>query len=327
MSAAADAIHERLKARRARRGRSPRRRRHLLPPESRAVGRAAAAPRAPSRSAGHERPADRRSRHDDRSVQLDRPGQHTEPPADLHLRRDCRSRIRATLAPGERRAHGRSSRAWPASATAAGDRIRPRPSDGALSGGRAEGSTFDAGVEQALRLILASPKFLFRVETPPAAAGVGRSLTWSLPRASVLPVELDPDDELLKIAEQGRLDQPAVLRAQVERMLKDPKARALVDSFATQWLRLRNLRSHTRSRATFPTSTTSCARRSDRDRAVLREHHPRGPERARSAERGLHLRERAAGAPLRHPQRAYGHFRRVTCNRTRAAASSDRAAS
>ena len=51
---------------------------------------------------------------------------------------------------------------------------------------RAAGSSFDAGIEQALRLILASPKFLFRVETPPtSAAGVGAGLvTWSLPRAS-----------------------------------------------------------------------------------------------------------------------------------------------
>jgi hypothetical protein len=111
--------------------------------------------------------------------------------------------------------------------------------------GRAEGGTFDAGIEQALRLVLASPKFLFRVETPPAAAG-GVARVSDLELASRLSFFLwssIPDDELLKTAEQGRLNQPAVLQAQVERMLRDPRSRALVDSFATQWLRLRNLRS------------------------------------------------------------------------------------
>jgi hypothetical protein len=61
-----------------------------------------------------------------------------------------------------------------------------------------------------------------------------------------------PDEELLRLAEQGRLDEPAMLQAQVERMLKDPKSRALVDSFATQWLRLRNLRSHSPIAHDFP---------------------------------------------------------------------------
>ena len=120
--------------------------------------------------------------------------------------------------------------------------------------GRAEGATFDAGIEQALRLILASPKFLFRVEAPPAsAAGVGRVSDLELAsRLSFFLWSSIPDDELLKVAEQGRLDQPSVLRAQVERMLKDPKARALVDSFATQWLRLRNLRSLSPIAREFP---------------------------------------------------------------------------
>ena len=120
--------------------------------------------------------------------------------------------------------------------------------------GRAEGSTFDTGIEQALRLVLASPKFLFRVETPPAAAaGVSRVSDLELAsRLSFFIWSSIPDDELLKLAEQGRLDEPAVLQAQVERMLKDPRSRALVDSFATQWLRLRNLRSHTPIARDFP---------------------------------------------------------------------------
>ena len=123
-----------------------------------------------------------------------------------------------------------------------------------FASGRAEGGTFDAGIEQALRLILASPKFLFRVETPPAAAG-GAGPVSDLELASRLSFFLwssIPDDQLLKLAEQGRLDEPAVIQAQVERMLRDPKARALVDNFAGQWLRLRNLRSHTPIARDFP---------------------------------------------------------------------------
>jgi hypothetical protein len=119
---------------------------------------------------------------------------------------------------------------------------------------RAEGRTFDAGIEQALRLVLASPKFLFRVETPPAAAG-GVERISDLELASRLSFFLwssIPDEELLRLAEQGRLDEPAILQAQVERMLRDPRSRALVDSFAAQWLRLRNLRSHTPIARDFP---------------------------------------------------------------------------
>ena len=119
---------------------------------------------------------------------------------------------------------------------------------------RAEGSTFDARIEQALRLVLASPKFLFRVETPPATArGVAPISDLELAsRLSFFLWSSIPDEDLLRLAEQGRLDEPAVLQAQVERMLKDPKSRALVDSFATQWLRLRNLRSHSPIAHDFP---------------------------------------------------------------------------
>jgi hypothetical protein len=120
--------------------------------------------------------------------------------------------------------------------------------------GRADGGTFDAGVEQALRLVLASPKFLFRVEKPPTAAR-GIEPVSDLELASRLSFFLwssIPDDELLRVAEQDRLDQPAVLQAQVERMLRDPKSRALVDNFAAQWLRLRNLRSHSPIARDFP---------------------------------------------------------------------------
>jgi hypothetical protein len=102
--------------------------------------------------------------------------------------------------------------------------------------------------------VLASPKFLFRVERPPtAASGIERVSDLELAsRLSFFLWSSIPDDELLRVAEQGRLDEPAVLQTQVERMLKDPKSRSLVDNFATQWLRLRNLRSLSPIAREFP---------------------------------------------------------------------------
>src|SRR4030095_15715118 len=61
-----------------------------------------------------------------------------------------------------------------------------------------------------------------------------------------------PDDELLRVASGGSLQTPAVLEQQVRRMLADPKARALVDNFAGQWLQLRNLRGITPNSEEFP---------------------------------------------------------------------------
>jgi hypothetical protein len=61
-----------------------------------------------------------------------------------------------------------------------------------------------------------------------------------------------PDDELIEVAAKGRLGAPAVLDAQVRRMLRDPKASALVDNFAGQWLHARNLRNATPDKNDFP---------------------------------------------------------------------------
>src|SRR5262249_43601075 len=62
-----------------------------------------------------------------------------------------------------------------------------------------------------------------------------------------------PDDELFRLAEQGQLRKPGVLEAQVKRMLKDPRSRALVDNFADQWLQLRNLKDFSPDPKRFPT--------------------------------------------------------------------------
>ncbi len=105
--------------------------------------------------------------------------------------------------------------------------------------------TFDAGIENALRLILTDPKFLFRTETDPAGAAPGSIHPISdLELASRLSFFLwstIPDDQLINVAAQGKLRDPAVLEQQVKRMLADDRSEALVKNFAGQWLMLRNL--------------------------------------------------------------------------------------
>ena len=117
--------------------------------------------------------------------------------------------------------------------------------------GRKKGN-FDAGVEQGLRLILASPKFLFRTESAPAS-GVGKVSDIELAsRLSFFLWSSIPDEELLTAATKGTLSQPAALERQVKRMLADSKSRALVDNFASQWLMLRNLKGHIPTPGDFP---------------------------------------------------------------------------
>ena len=116
------------------------------------------------------------------------------------------------------------------------------------------------GIEQGLRLILASPKFLFRTEaaasldskTGPAAAVARVSDIELASRLSFFLWSSIPDEELLTLATKGSLSQPAVLERQVKRMLADPKSRALVDNFASQWLMLRNLKGHIPTPGDFP---------------------------------------------------------------------------
>jgi mono/diheme cytochrome c family protein len=125
------------------------------------------------------------------------------------------------------------------------------PIMGLYAEGRKKGS-FESGIEQGLRLILANPKFLFRTEAAPAS---GTARVTDLELASRLSFFLwssIPDDTLLTLAAQGRLGQPAVLSQQVRRMLQDPKSRALVDNFASQWLMLRNLKGHIPTPGDFP---------------------------------------------------------------------------
>ena len=110
--------------------------------------------------------------------------------------------------------------------------------------GRRDGG-FDAGIEMALRWLLASPEFVLRVERDPAGAAPGSVYPVSdLELASRLSFFLwssIPDDELLDAAVAGRLREPDEIERQARRMLADDRARALVTNFAGQWLHLRNV--------------------------------------------------------------------------------------
>ena len=110
--------------------------------------------------------------------------------------------------------------------------------------GRKEKS-FDAGIEMVLARVLASPQFLYRIEEEPAAAKAGQAYRISdidlASRLSFFLWSTAPDEELLRVAAQGRLRTPAVLEQQVRRMLKSPKAEAMAENFAGQWLNLRGL--------------------------------------------------------------------------------------
>jgi hypothetical protein len=115
---------------------------------------------------------------------------------------------------------------------------------------------FEAGIETAMERILAGPEFLFRVErnAPNAAPGTAHRVS-NLELASRLSFFLwssIPDDELLSVAESGKLHEPAVFEQQVRRMLADSRSEALVKNFAGQWLYLRNLRSVSPDPEVFP---------------------------------------------------------------------------
>ena len=153
-----------------------------------------------------------------------RPAEGAGPAAE----RACAAEILATLA---RRAYRRP---------ATGDDVDLLL--GFFDEGRADGG-FDQGVEMALRRLLVSPEFLLRVERDPAGAD-GPYRVSDLELASRLSFFLWsslPDDELIEAASRGDLGDPAVLEAQVRRMLADERSASLVTSFAAQWLYLRNL--------------------------------------------------------------------------------------
>jgi hypothetical protein len=117
-------------------------------------------------------------------------------------------------------------------------------------------SGFEGGIEMAVSAVLVSPNFLFRVERDPVGARTDAPYRIGdldlATRLSFFLWSSIPDDQLLDAAVAGTLHQPAVLERQVRRMLADPRARALVNNFAAQWLHLRNLASITPDMRLFP---------------------------------------------------------------------------
>jgi hypothetical protein len=110
---------------------------------------------------------------------------------------------------------------------------------------KSNGQSTEQGIQLALQAMLVSPHFLFRIEhdTNPLDPAKVHPIS-DLELASRLSYFLwssMPDDELLGLAEAGKLRASGTLDAQVKRMLADPKSSALADNFAGQWLELRNL--------------------------------------------------------------------------------------
>jgi len=117
-----------------------------------------------------------------------------------------------------------------------------------------QGATPDEAFQTTLQAVLASPSFLFRVEADPPPDEVMRELD-DFELASRLSYFLwssMPDEELFRLARAGTLHEPKTLGDQVRRMLQDPKAVALTDNFAGQWLQLRNLEEIAPDPAKYP---------------------------------------------------------------------------
>jgi hypothetical protein len=120
-----------------------------------------------------------------------------------------------------------------------------------------QGDPFEKGIQLAVQAVLVSPHFLFKVEH--AVQPDNRALYHPVSdfelatRLSYFLWSSMPDDELFELARRGALRKEGNLEAHVRRMLKDPKARALVDNFAGQWLQTRNLKTATPDPGRFPT--------------------------------------------------------------------------
>ena len=123
-------------------------------------------------------------------------------------------------------------------------------STGKLAGG------FDNGIRNALMIILASPEFLYRVGAPPEDRAPGTIYAVDdyelAARLSFLIWSRLPDDEVLRLAEAGKLHDDAVLAGQVKRMLADPRAESLATNFGVQWLQTRKVAEFVPDPVLFP---------------------------------------------------------------------------
>ena len=217
-------------------------------------------------------------------------------PANASEEVGCAKKILTTLA---RRAYRRP--------------ITPADTETLLSfyqAGRNQGGSFDAGIERALRLILSSPEFVFRFERDPATVAAGAAYRIDdLELASRLSFFLwssIPDDELLDLAVAGKLSDPADARS-----ADTPDAgrfalpgaghqlrRPMAVSAQPEKLRARSERVSRFRRQPAPVPA-------HRNRDVFRQRRQRRSQCPGPAERRLHVRQRAPGAALRHPERLW----------------------
>ncbi len=153
-----------------------------------------------------------------------------------------------------------------------------------LTKAKERGRTFEQSLALVVQTILVTPDFLFRIEQPMAASArqtasndsgrpfsnrfVASSVNERTQSDTIISYQISsyelatrlsyflwssmPDEELLRLAEQGSLRKPAVLAVQIKRMLRDPKAQALAENFVGQWLEIRRLESQQPDRDRFP---------------------------------------------------------------------------
>ena len=119
-----------------------------------------------------------------------------------------------------------------------------------------EAGGFENGIQMALERLLADPKFIYRIEQEPAVLAADQPYRISdlelASRLSFFIWSSIPDEELLEVAQGGRLSDPQVLEQQTRRLLADPRSEALTANFAGQWLNLRALEGHVPVADVFP---------------------------------------------------------------------------
>lgn len=125
--------------------------------------------------------------------------------------------------------------------------------------GRREKS-FTAGIHFAIQAVLASPHFLYKVESPPQTGQTKTISEFELAtNLSYFLWNTMPDDELFSLARKGELRKGDNLSKQVARMLADPKSEAMIKSFSGQWLQLRSLADLSPDTVRFPTWSNKLA--------------------------------------------------------------------
>ena len=173
--------------------------------------------------------------------------------------------------------------------------------------GRKKGD-FEHAIRFALQAILASPRFVFRLEEVPATLRAGQSFRLNdqdlASRLSFFLWGTVPDAELMKAAALGTLRTPAALRKQVARMLADPRSESLATRFAAQWLRLQDLDKIIPDYLQYPHYDDTLAAGLRRETELFVDSLMREDRSVLDLlDSRLHLRQRARGDPLRHPQR------------------------